>query len=518
MTYAKSLTGFALALAVAGVAGAAQAETSVKVALNADIRSTYPGVNRDANTDGVVHHIVEGLVAFRENSEVAPLLAEKVDLSADGLTYSFTLRKGVKFHNGAPLTAEDVLFTWSKYMDKDTKWRCFSDFSKGISKVANVAKKDDMTVTFTLEQPSALFLGQMARIDCGGTGILHKDSFAADGGFDKPVGTGPYKLAEWKKGEYVELEKFAGYSPRSEKRDGYAGERVAHIDKVRFVVIPDGSAAKAALLSGSVEVLPDLDVSHLKEMKAAKGVVVDTATTMGLSAFLLQTKDPVFADVRMRKALAHAIDMAAIVDAVTLGTAKPNHSPVPVVSAYYGKPQGEPVKYDPALAKKLAAEAGYKGEPIKMVTNKRYAASFDSAVFAQAMAKDAGINIELEVIEWATQLDMYLKGNYQMMSFLYSARLDPSLSFDMFSGPKETQPRKVWDNPEAQKLIEKSMAISYKAERQKLFDTLEGMFRADLPMLVLYNGSDIAAYSDKLEGYKSWMAGQPRLWGVKVKG
>jgi len=139
-------------------------------------------------------------------------------------------------------------------------------------------------------------------------------------------------------------------------------------------------------------------------------------------------------------------------------------------------------------------------------------------VVAQAMAKDAGINIELEVIEWATQLDMYLKGNYQMMSFLYSARLDPSLSFDMFSGPKETQARKVWDNPEAQKLIAKSMAISDKAERQKLFDTLEGMFRADLPMLVLYNGSDIAAYSDRLEGYKSWMAGQPRLWGVKVKG
>jgi peptide/nickel transport system substrate-binding protein len=85
MTYAKRLTGLALALAVAGAAGAAQAETSVKVSLNADIRSTYPGVNRDANTDGVVHHIVEGLVAFKENSEVAPLLAEKIDLSADGL-------------------------------------------------------------------------------------------------------------------------------------------------------------------------------------------------------------------------------------------------------------------------------------------------------------------------------------------------------------------------------------------------------------------------------------------------
>jgi peptide/nickel transport system substrate-binding protein len=150
------------------------------------------------------------------------------------------------------------------------------------------------------------------------------------------------------------------------------------------------------------------------------------------------------------------------------------------------------------------------------LTTKRYQTAFDVAVIAQAMAKQAGIIIELEVLEWATLLDKYLAGDYQMMSFLYSARLDPSLSFDMFSGPKATQPRKVWDNPEAQALIEKSMKLADKAERVKIFDRLEEMFRADVPMIVLYNGPDIAAYSAKLTGYEAWMAGTPRLWGVSM--
>jgi peptide/nickel transport system substrate-binding protein len=356
----------------------------------------------------------------------------------------------------------------------------------------------------------------MARIDCAAGAIFHKDSFAADGNWSAPIGTGPYKLGEWRQGEFIELEKFAGYKPRSEPRDGYAGARVAEADKVRFVVIPDGAAAKAALLSGSIDVYPDISVNDVEELKARDDVKVDVAATMGLSGILLQTTDPLLANVKIRQALAHAIDTEGLVQALTLGNARPNNSPIPVVSAYHGTPQGALFGYDPELAHKLATEAGYKGESIKMLTTKRYQTMFDVAVLAQAMAKQAGINIEIEVLEWATMLDKYLAGDYQMMSFGYSARLDPSLSFDMFAGPKATQPRKVWDNPGAQKLIEESMRISDAGERRKIFDRLEEMFRADVPMLVLYNGPHVAAYSSKLVGYEAWMAGTPRLWGVSV--
>ena len=121
------------------------------------------------------------------------------------------------------------------------------------------------------------------------------------------------------------------------------------------------------------------------------------------------------------------------------------------------------------------------------------------------------------MLEWATQLDRYLKGEYQMMSFSYSARLDPSLNFEMMSGPKATQPRKVWDNPEALKLLAQSMVVADRAKRQALFDQLHEMFLADVPMLVLYNGVDIAASSKHVSGYKGWAAGQPRFWGVTLR-
>ena len=134
-----------------------------------------------------------------------------------------------------------------------------------------------------------------------------------------------------------------------------------------------------------------------------------------------------------------------------------------------------------AEAKKLLVEAGYHGQPIKMIANKRYSFVFDSAVLVQAMAQAVGINIEIEVLDWATQLDRYNRGDYQAMIFGYSARLDPSLTFELLIGPKATQPRKVWDNPEAQELLRQSMMIDDTAKRQALFDEMHRRFIADVP-------------------------------------
>ena len=135
---------------------------------------------------------------------------------------------------------------------------------------------------------------------------------------------------------------------------------------------------------------------------------------------------------------------------------------------------------------------------------------------AQAMAQEAGIRIEIEVLDWATQLDRYTRGDYQMMSFSYSARLDPSLSYEMFSGPKETQPRKVWENAEALAKLRESMATSDPDRRKALFEAMHQMLLADVPLINLYNGSEIAASRANVSGYRGWPAGMPRLWGVRV--
>jgi peptide/nickel transport system substrate-binding protein len=129
MTFKQSMPRAVTALVLlAGGAQAALAQSSIKVQLGADIRSTNPGVDRDGDTDAVVGHFVEGLVAYGENATVKPLLAESVSRSDDGLTYTFSLRHGVKFHNGEEMTSADVLWSWNRYMDPDTGWRCLPEF------------------------------------------------------------------------------------------------------------------------------------------------------------------------------------------------------------------------------------------------------------------------------------------------------------------------------------------------------------------------------------------------------
>jgi peptide/nickel transport system substrate-binding protein len=193
-------------------AAQAQAPAQIVVAQPADIRSTNPGVNRDNTTDGVVLNIVEGLVAYHENGTVGPLLARSIVTSPDGLTYIFKLRTNVKFHNGEPMTSADVLWSWKRYTDPKTDWRCLSEFDgRSGLKVTSVTAPDAQTVVMQLDRPSAVFLDNLARTDCGMTAILNKKSVKEDGSWDKPIGTGPFKFEEWKRGEYVTLSAFADY-------------------------------------------------------------------------------------------------------------------------------------------------------------------------------------------------------------------------------------------------------------------------------------------------------------------
>ena len=508
----------AAALSLTGLASPAHAAGgTLRVQLPADIRSTTPGSNRDANTDIVVMHVVEGLVAYREDGSVGPLLAESVALSEDSRTYTFGLRDGVKFHNGAPLTSKEVLWSLSRYLDPATQWRCLPDLdgTSGL-RIEAVEAPDDRTVTIRINAPSALFLGILARTDCGMTAVLHPASVKPDGSWDKPIGTGPFVFEEHVPGQSARISAFRDYAALPGERDGYAGNKAPLVDTVEFIVVPDDAAAQAALLAGDLDVLPDISNAAQKELEANDAVKVLTSQTMGTNVLLFQTLDPVVGNVKLRQAIAAALDIPQIVAAVTEGNAAANNSLVPNTSPFYGAVQKQGFTYDPARAGQLLEEAGYKGEEIVLMTNQRYPSSYDSAVFAQAMLQAIGMNVRLEVLEWGTQLDAYTSGKYQMMAFPYSARLDPALSFEAVMGDKKKQPRKAWDNPEAQKLLEEAKTVSDTARRQQIFDTLHEMAIADVPLIMLYNGAEVAAVAKNVEGYKPWPAAMPRLFGVSL--
>ena len=513
-------TAFAtLLLASTACFGASAAATELRIALNSDIRSTTPGTNRDDNTDAVILHIVEGLVAYKEDGSIGPLLAESVEMSDDGLTYTFRLRKGVTFQNGAPLTSADVLWSWQRYMDPKTEWRCLPEFDgNGRNTVVAIEAPDDSTVVFKLKSPSALFLATLARTDCGMTGILSKESVKADGSWDKPIGTGPFMLGEWKHDQYITLTKFAGHAPRSDGgTDGYTGAKKAMVDAVKFIIIPDASAAKAALLSGDIDVLPNVAAVDAEEFKANENLNVTSAPGMDQNGILFQTRDPLMGNPKLRQAIAAALDAPQIVKAVTNGISTYNPSIVPAGSPYHTAVEDKGIPYDPAKAKQLLAEAGYKGEKITLIASKEYMSVYNTAVYAQAMMQAAGINTDLQVIEWATHLDQYSSGKYQMMAFSYSARLDPALNYEQVSGDKDKQPRKVWDNAQGLELIGEAFVESDKAKRQAIFDKIHTLFVEDTAMLPMYNSTSMAATAKNVQGFKAWVADKPRAWNVSVE-
>lgn len=502
------LTGSLLACATA---------QALNVQVAADWRSSHPGVNRDSAADMIVMHLVEGLVAYDERGQVKPLLAESVEQSDDGLSYVFKLRDKVSFHNGEALTSADVLWTWSHYMDPKTNWRCRAEFDgRQGPKVVDVSASDPLTVTMKLDRPNPLFLSSLARPDCGMTGILHKDSVNPDGSWKSPIGTGPFKLGTWRRGTSIELLRFDGYANRGGEVDGYTGNKQPLVEHVRFIVVPDASAAKAALLRGDIDLIPDISSSDYAELKAQPNINISHSFTARRNAILIQTADPLLT-APLRRAIAAAIDSDALVSMVTSGLGKPNNSIIPEASPYSTPAMRTRWKYDLEEAKRLLREAGYRGQQITLNTNKDYPAMYDSAILAQAMLQQAGMNVKLEVLDWATQLDRYNAGKFQMMAFSYSPRFDEALLYEHFMGDKSVQTRKVWDSPEAQKLLDAALATNDPAIRQPLFEQLHKAFLNEVPMIMLYNGITIDASSNKVQGYKSWTGSAARLWQVEKK-
>ncbi len=518
MDWRSGLRNGLIAAGVATLATAAQADEprhggQLVVALNADIRGTNAGIERDANTDSVLHHVVETLVAHSENMGVAPLLADSWEVSEDGKTYTFTLRPDVTFHNGAPVTAKEVKWSWDRLLDPETAWSClrYYDGSRG-AKVERVDVLDDRRVRFSLAEPSALFLIHLANIQCS-PAVLHPDSLDADGNWQGPVATGPYMLEEWRPGEYVLLRRYEGYKPRAEPRDGYAGGRVPYLDEIKFLITPESAVEIAGLYAGDIDVVPGLAASSVEEVRG-RGIDVQTVQGFTWSTLLINSNDPVLSDVRVRQAIAHALDLAQIAEAASFGLVGPNPSAVPEPSGYHSQVHVSWPAYDLAKAQALLKEAAYNGQTITLQTNKKYQDMFDNAVIVQALLAAAGMTVELEVLDWATQLDNYFETKFQLSSFGYSARLDPALMYGTFVGKKEQGGWYQWESDEAIALVDRASQSLDADERKAIFEQLHELMAKDIPIYGLYNDGLAHAVAPNVQGYRLWASNKPRFWGV----
>lgn len=492
---------------------------TLNVAIGSDILGTAPGVRRDENTDIVMMHVFEGLVGLRENGTPGLLLASKVDVAPDGRRYRFDLRQGLRFSDGSLVTPADVVRSWRWYLDPANSWLCLAGFDGSTgAKVQAVRASGPGSVDFILDRADPMLMSRMAGPECGGSAIFAARSLGSGGNWRSPISTGPYQLESWQRGEYLTLTANPYYRSRGGAGDGYTGGKTAATPKIKFHIIRDGAARLAALLKGQLDVLPSLTAAETRQLNRAPGISISSAPVAAINAVLIQTDDALLRDIRLRRALAMALDLKAITGLSTAGAGTPNSSIVPVASPNHGKAQDLGYANDLDVARRLLAAAHYDGQPITLVTNRRYADQFDQALLVQAMARAVGINIRLEVVDWATQLALYQSGKYQLMSFAYSARAEPFASYTSMLGDRSVSKRKVWGDPAAIALL-RTLGETVEPNRRKaILDDLHRRMIADVPLIVLYNNSDANALRSGITGFSSWMMARARFWNVSKAG
>jgi peptide/nickel transport system substrate-binding protein len=350
-----------------------------------------PTAGAAAAIDEVVYaNVFEGLTRIDRNGVVKPALAESWTVSDDGLTYTFTLRSGVTFHDGSAFDSADVKFSLNRAMAADS-----TNAQKGLFEpIAGVATPDAGTVVVALKQPTGNFLFNLG----WGDAVIVAPESAADNK-TKPVGTGPFVFERWVKGDRVELARNAAYWGTPAK-----------LAKATIKIIPDPAAATAAVMAGDVDAFANFPAPEaMAQFETDARFEVVIGSTEGETILAMNNTRPPLDDVRVRRAIAHAVDRKAVVDGAMFGYGTPIGSHFAPHHPAYVDLTGR-YAYDPAKAKVLLAEAGY-GSGLKLTLKlppPSYARRGGEIIAAQ-LAK-VGIQAEIIPVEWAQWLEQVFRG------------------------------------------------------------------------------------------------------------
>ncbi|QFT70133.1 Glutathione-binding protein GsiB precursor [Labrenzia sp. THAF35] len=383
--------GLVSALALAVSMGMAHAKSDIVVAMQLEPPHLDPTGAAAGAIDSVLYsNVFEGLTRFGPDGSVNPGLAESWEISEDGKTYTFKLNDGVKFHDGSDLTADDVKFSLDRARADDSQNAQKALFA-GIESVEVV---DPLTVKVTLKEPNGSFLFNMA---WGDAVIVAPESIGDIK--SKPVGTGAFKFTDWVQGDRIDLEKNADYW----------GEP-AKLDKVTFKFISDPTAAFAAVMAEDVNAFVGFPApENLPQFEADARFQVLVGSTEGETILAANNKLPPLDNIKVREAIAHAVDRQAIIDGAMFGYGTPIGTHFAPHNPDYVDLTGSS-QYDPDLAKKLLAEAGYADgfTTTLKLPPPSYARRGGEIIAAQLRA--VGIETEITNLEWAQWLEQVFKG------------------------------------------------------------------------------------------------------------
>lgn len=396
MTHRPARALFLAAALALPLSGAALAQTRISIGLQQEPTALDPTIEATAAINVMItQNVLEGLTRIDRSGTPQPALAESWTISEDGLTYRFNLRQGVRFHDGTPFVASHVIFSFerAKAEGSGNPRRAIFD------PIASMTAIDDHTLEIVLSQPDAFFLFELAR---GPAVIVTPETVETNA--TQPNGTGPFRFDSWVRGDRLRLVKNPDYHD--------AASVALDVVEIRF--ISDPAAATAALLAGELDAFPGFPAPELvAQFQADPRFTVSVGTTEGETILALNNGRPPFDDIRARQAVAHAINRTELIDGAMYGLAQPiytfypPHGPAFVdLSSVY--------PYDLARARALFEEVGLVGQTLT-IRPAPFPYATRSAEIIQSQLGAAGVNVEIEAVEWGFWLEeVFRNRNYDM--------------------------------------------------------------------------------------------------------
>ena len=473
-----------------------------------DASTLIPPLASDAASHGVAGLIYNGLVKYDGDLNLVGDLAESWNISPDGLVITFKLRRGVKWHDGAPFTAHDVMFTYQTMVDPKTPTAYGEDYKQ----VKKAEVLDDYTFRVTYPKPFAPALGSWT------LAILPKHLLA---GRDitqsplarQPVGTGPFKFQEWHTGDKI----FLSYNP-----DYFEGR--PYLNGYIYLVKPDLATMFLELKGGNIDRMGLTPLQYERQTAYDKfhrlfnkyKYVSFSYTYLGYNL-----EDPRFADRRVRQALTHAINKQEIVEGVLLGLGQEATGPYKP-GTWFSNPDVSKFPYDPEKAKTLLAEAGWRpnaqgilekdGKPFEftILTNQGNDLRVRTGEIIQRRLREIGIVVKLRTVEWAAFLKEFIdKGRFEAVLLGWTTGQDPDL-YDIWHSSK-TKPGELnfihYNNPEVDRLLEEGRHTFDREKRRQAYFRFQEIIAEDQPYTFLFVPDALPAVHKRFRGIKPAPAG-----------
>lgn len=454
----------------------------IVVGISQDLDSLDPHKAVAAGTKEVLFNLFEGLVKPDQNGNLEPAVAESYDISEDGKVYTFRLRQNVKFHNGALVTVDDVIYSIKRSAGLLETADPAVIVEPALKNISEVNQVDETTVEVVLKEGDTELLGYLT------SAIIPKDYKELD---TVPVGTGPFKFVS-----YTPLENLV-----VEKNEDYYIAGKPYLDQVTFRIVPNPDSAVLDLLAGSLDIFPYLTETQAAQLSQQFNIV-EGHMNLVQALFLNNAAKP-FNDVKVRQALNYAIDRQGILNMVAGGKGTIIGSNMfSGFSKYFNETTVGTYTYDVQKAKALLAEAGYPNGltfTIKVPSNYKFHVDTSQVIVEQL--KQAGITAKIEQIEWASWLsDVYTGRDYEATVIGLDAKLAPRNVLERYKSDAGNNFLN-YKNPQFDEVLSNAIRTTKDEEKIVLYKELQSILAEDAAAVYIQDPAHLVAVNTKLDGF-----------------